>query len=147
MSPLLWILDKTDSMSPMRSRHVSQVIAAPPTAVYDYAANPDNLPKWAAGLAQGEVVREGERLVMDSPMGKVTVTFAPRNDHGIIDHDVRLPTGDVVHNPVRVIAHPDGAEIIFTVRQLSLTDEEFDQDTEAVAQDLDTLKALIEQTS
>ena len=34
----------------MKSTHVSQVIAARPSAVYDFAANPDNLPRWAAGL-------------------------------------------------------------------------------------------------
>ncbi len=128
----------------MRSRHVSRVIAASPSAVYAYASNPDNLTTWAAGLARSEVIRQGDSLLVDSPMGQVTVTFAPRNEYGVIDHDVRLPSGAVVTNPVRVIAHPDGAEIIFTIRQLALTDQEFDSDCTAVARDLDTLKRLIE---
>ncbi len=102
----------------MRSWHVSRVIAASPEAVYEFAADPDNLPRWAAGLARSEGVRDGESLLVDSPMGKVTVTFVPRNGFGIIDHDVRLPSGQVVTNPVRIIAHPDGAEIVFTIRQL-----------------------------
>lgn len=47
-------------------------------------------------------------------------------------------------NPVRTIAHPDGAEIIFTIRQLDLSDEAFDRDAAAVGDDLDTLKCLLE---
>ncbi len=129
----------------MRSRHVSRVIAAPPEAVYAYAADPDKLREWAAGLAQSEVVREDDSLVVESPMGTVVVTFVPRNDFGVIDHEVRLPSGAVVNNPVRIIAHPDGAEIVFTIRQLDLTDEEFDRDAAMVEQDLDTLGSLIEQ--
>lgn len=115
-----------------------------PEAVYAYASDPDNLAKWAAGLTQSEVIRDGDSLLVESPMGQVTVVFTPRNDFGVIDHDVRLPSGEVVNNPVRVVAHPDGAEIIFTIRQLGLTDEEFDRDAAMVEQDLDTLKMIVE---
>jgi uncharacterized protein YndB with AHSA1/START domain len=128
----------------MRSTHVSRVIAATPQQVYEFVADAGNLPRWAAGLAQSEITREGDNLFVQSPMGRVTVTFAPRNEYGVVDHDVRLPSGEVVTNPVRIIAHPDGAEIVFTVRQLRLTDEEFDHDAATVGEDLDTLKRLIE---
>lgn len=128
----------------MESRHISRVIAVSPEAVYAYASDPDNLAKWAAGLTQSEVIRDGDSLLVESPMGQVTVVFTPRNDFGVIDHDVRLPSGEVVNNPVRVVAHPDGAEIIFTIRQLGLTDEEFDRDAAMVEQDLDTLKMIVE---
>ncbi len=129
----------------MRSRHVSRVIAATPAAVYAYASNPDNLTAWAAGLALSEVTRQGNSLLVDSPMGRVTVTFAPHNEYGVIDHDVRLPSGVVVNNPVRILAHPEGAEILFTIRQRDLSDEEFDRDSAAVERDLDTLRRRIEE--
>ena len=128
----------------MRSHHVSRVISASPEAVYEYASNVDNLPRWAAGLAQSEVVREGDVLVVESPMGRVTVRFVERNDLGVLDHDVTLPSGTIVTNPVRVLAHPDGAEIVFTVRQLGLTDEEFERDCAAVEADLERLAGLVE---
>lgn len=128
----------------MNSRHVSRVIAASPEAVYEFASNPDNLPKWAAGLAKTEVVREGDTLFVDSPMGKVAVPFVPRNEYGVIDHDVTLPSGTIVTNPVRILAHPEGAEIVFTIRQIELTDEEFDRDTGMVEADLERLKGLVE---
>lgn len=124
----------------MRSHHVSRVISASPEAVYEYASNVDNLPRWAAGLAQSEVGREGDVLVVESPMGRVTVRFVERNDLGVLDHDVTLPSGTVVTNPVRVLAHPDGAEIVFTVRQIELTDDEFARDIELVAADLERLE-------
>lgn len=70
--------------------------------VYDFAADPLNLPKWAAGLAGSEVERDGDQWFTESPMGRVTFTFAPQNDFGVLDHDVTLPSGEIVYNPLRV---------------------------------------------
>ncbi|MET4637213.1 SRPBCC family protein [Mycetocola sp. 2940] len=123
----------------MRSHHVSRVIAATPEAVYEFASNVDNLPRWAAGLAVAEVVRDGDELIVESPMGWVRVRFVEQNAFGVLDHDVTLPSGKVVTNPVRVLSHPNGAEVVFTVRQIDVTDEEFARDLEMVAADLDRL--------
>jgi len=124
----------------MRSHHVSRVIAASPDAVYEFARDVGNLPRWAAGLARSEVVRDGDALLVESPMGRVKVRFVERNALGVLDHDVTLPSGTVVTNPVRVLAHPDGAEVIFTVRQIELDDDEFARDIEMVAADLARLE-------
>lgn len=123
----------------MRSHHVSRVIAASPEAVYEYASDVDNLPRWAAGLAQAAVVREGDSLFVESPMGRVEVRFVERNRFGVLDHDVTLPTGTVVTNPVRVLSHPEGAEVVFTVRQIELDEDEFARDIELVTKDLERL--------
>lgn len=131
----------------MRSRHVSRVIATTPDAVYEFASNIDNLPRWAAGLAKSAVMREGDALVVDSPMGRVEVRFVERNTFGVLDHDVMLPSGTVVTNPLRVLAHPDGAEVVFTVRQIELDDDEFDRDVAAVGSDLDRLAAILSGTA
>lgn len=112
--------------------------------MYDFVADPANLPRWAAGLTQGEVRMRGDALVADSPMGEVVVRFVPRNDFGVVDHDVTLPSGETVNNPFRVLAHPEGAEVLFTVRQLAATDEEFERDCGLVAADLGRLAALLE---
>ena len=58
----------------MNTRHVSQVIQRDPSEVYAFMTEPMNLPRWAAGLAQSEVTQDGDRLLVDSPMGRVTVT-------------------------------------------------------------------------
>ncbi|MDF3281159.1 MULTISPECIES: SRPBCC family protein [unclassified Gordonia (in: high G+C Gram-positive bacteria)] len=130
----------------MRSRHVSHVIAASPDQVYEFASDPGNLALWASGLAQAPVTRRGGDLLVESPMGTVTVRFVPPNEFGVIDHDVTLPSGSTVTNPVRVLAHPDGSEVVFTLRQLDLTDEEFDRDAATVAADLARLADLVEQS-
>ena len=128
----------------MRSRHVSRVIAAPAAAVYAFAADPGNLPGWAAGLASSDFVREGDSLLFDSPMGRITVRFVPPNGYGILDHDVVLPSGATVTNPVRVLDHPAGSEIVFTLRQMDLTDEEFERDARTVESDLERLRQVVE---
>ena len=128
----------------MRSRHLSRVVAASPQSVYAFAADSANLPLWAAGLAQAEVEVRGDALVVQSPMVEVTVRFVPRNDLGVLDHDVTLPSGTTVTNPLRVLARPEGAEVLFTVRQIELTDEEFERDCRLVEQDLETLRSLLE---
>ncbi|GAA3532757.1 polyketide cyclase [Aeromicrobium flavum] len=128
----------------MRSRHISRVIAASPESVYAYAVDPAHLPRWAAGLAQAEVEVRGDVLVAQSPMGEVTVRFVERNELGILDHDVTLPSGETVTNPMRVMAHPDGAEVLFTIRQLELSDDEFERDCQMIEDDLETLRSLLE---
>ena len=127
----------------MRSHHVSRIITASPEAVYDFASDVGNLPKWAAGLAQSEVVQDGRDLFVESPMGRVRIQFVERNRFGVLDHDVVLPSGTVVTNPVRVFSHPDGAEVVFTVRQIELSDVEFARDVRIVEADLDRLAALV----
>lgn len=130
--------------STVASWHVSQVIRRAPEQVYDFAVNPANLPTWAAGLANSPVTVEGDRLFAESPMGRVTVRFVPRNDLKVLDHDVTLPSGTTVNNPVRVLSHPNGAEIVFTVRQIELSDDEFERDLGMVAEDLRRLKEVLE---
>ena len=127
----------------MRSHHVSRVVPAPPERVYAYASDVDNLPKWAAGLAQAEITRHGDELLVASPMGQVRVRFVEKNDFGVLDHDVTLPSGTVVTNPLRVVAHPDGSEVIFTVRQIELSDAEFARDIRMVEADLERLAGLV----
>ena len=129
----------------MRSRHVSVVIHRHPDEVYAFVAEPDNLPRWAVGLATSEVTPEGDALVVASPMGQVRVVFAGRNPYGVLDHDVTTPDGTTTANPMRVVAHPEGAEVVFTVRQLALSDEEHERDAGLVQADLERLRALLEE--
>lgn len=127
------------------SRHIAVRIARPAADVYAYAADPTHLPAWAHGLS-GAIHREGEVWVADSPMGRVTVAFAPRNDFGVLDHDVTLPSGETVHNPVRVLPDGDSAsEVVFTLRRLpGIPEPEFARDAATVAADLERLRGLLE---
>jgi hypothetical protein len=118
-----------------RSRHISVWIDAAPDAVYVFASDRAELPRWAAGLA-------------DPALSDAEVEFAPRNEFGVLDHVVRLPSGAAVYNPMRVIPAGQGearCEVVFTVRRRAgVTDEEFEADAAAVAADLETLRGLLE---
>lgn len=126
-------------------QHISVFINRQPTDVYEFASNPRNLPRWAAGLAQSEVRQEGDEWIADAPFGKVRVKFAQNNSLGVMDHDVRLESGVSIHNPMRVIPNGEGSEFIFTlIRRPRMSDEKFTEDKAAVEKDLRTLKNLLE---
>jgi len=128
----------------MHSRHLSTIIHCSAERVYTFARNPDNLANWAVGLVQGKVTHDGELLYTESLEGRTTIHFIGRNDLGVLDHDVTLPSGVTINNPFRVLAHPEGAEVVFTLRQLDLSDAEFDRDGALVEADLRRLKELLE---
>jgi hypothetical protein len=129
---------------PSESRHISERIDRPAREVYEYASDPVNLPQWAPGLGSAVENIDGCWFV-DSPMGRVGVAFVQRNDFGILDHDVTLPSGEVVYNPMRVIADGDVCEVVFTVRRRpGMSDEDFHRDADAVAADLALLKRVLE---
>jgi len=116
----------------------------PASAVYAYAADPRNLPTWAPGLLTSIDQVDGS-WVAQSPLGEVVVEFTPPNDLGVMDHDVHLPDGQVVHNPFRVLQGGDHAELVFSVRRLpGMTDEQFATDHGSVRKDLEALKAILE---
>jgi hypothetical protein len=129
------------------SAHVSTAIERSADVVYAFASDPRNLPRWAAGLAHEEVSRVDGVWVVESPMGRVTVEFAAPNPFGVLDHEVTLPSGEIVSNPMRVMPNADGCDVVFTVRRRGgMSPTEFAADTDSVAADLSTLRDLMERT-
>jgi Polyketide cyclase / dehydrase and lipid transport len=127
------------------STHVSTTIDRPAEQVYAYASDPRNLSNWAAGLAHKEVELLDGVWVVESPMGRATVEFAPANPFGVLDHEVTLPSGETVSNPMRVIPNSDGCDVVFTVRRRAgMSASEFAADADAVAADLATLRDLMQ---
>jgi hypothetical protein len=124
-----------DTTAPDPSRHIGVWIDASPDAVYALASDSAQLPRWAAGLA-------------DPALSDAVVDFAPQNDFGVLDHVVRLPSGEAVYNPMRVIPgglEEAGCEVVFTLRRRpGVTDAEFEADAAAVAADLAALRGLCE---
>ena len=127
------------------ARHVSVSIHRSADEVYEFAANPENLPQWAAGLS-GSIKKVNDDWIAESPMGTVKIAFVARNTFGILDHNVTLPSGVTVYNPMRVFPNGDGSECVFTVMQRpGVSDQEFMEDAAAVERDLKQLKTILEQ--
>lgn len=125
-------------------RHLSVSIDRPPADVYAFVRDPSSLPRWAAGLGSAIAEVNGE-WIADAPVGRVKVRFVERNALGVLDHEVTLPSGASVLNPLRVLPNGTGSEVAFTlVRQPGTTDQAFEDDARAVERDLAALKRLLE---
>lgn len=108
-----------------------------------FLADHRNLPKWAAGLSSGISEHNGV-VISESPMGKVQVRFAPGSELGIFDHDVTLPDGKTIHNPLRVLKNDSGSEVVFTLyRQPGVTDAAYEEDAARIAKDLESLSTAL----
>jgi hypothetical protein len=127
------------------AKHISVSINRSAAQVYEFASNPENLPNWAAGLS-GSIRKVNDDWIAESPMGTVKVKFTETNKFGILDHDVTLPSGVKVYNPMRVFPNSDGSELVFTLyRRQDVSDQEFAEDATAVEKDLAKLKTLLEE--
>ena len=112
--------------------------------VYDFAAEPENMPLWASGLASG-LERDGDDWIATGAIGTVKVSFVPRNVFGVIDHTVTVESGLRVYNALRVVPNGDGCEVMFTLLQLpGIADDRIEADAAHVRRDLAALKSLME---
>jgi len=127
------------------SVHVSVSIERSADEVYAYVSDPTNLSIWAAGLADSPLRQIDDEWVADSPLGRVVVAFVAPNEFGVADHDVTLPSGQTVRNPMRVVVNGDGCDVVFSVRrQPGMSADDFSADTDAVSRDLVTLQSIME---
>ncbi|CUX19410.1 MULTISPECIES: polyketide cyclase [Agrobacterium tumefaciens complex] len=132
-------------MPVMQSRIIHLSVEKPWAQVYGFASDPQNMPRWAAGLGGGLKPDGNDWIADGGPLGEVCVNFAPTNEFGVIDHVVTLPDGLKVYNALRVTPNGSGAEVSFTLLRLEgMTDEDFEEDAKAIRADLETLKSLLE---
>ena len=128
-----------------KALHISQTIERSVDQVIAFASDPRNLPLWAGGLSTG-IRRQDGRWVTDSPMGVVEVAFVGPAVTGVLDHDLTLPDGTVVHNPMRVLHNDRGSEVVFTLYQRpGMSDQELARDAAMVRADLTRLCDLLTQ--
>jgi hypothetical protein len=129
---------------PSESRQISASIDRPAAEVYDYASDPANLPAWAPGLGSSVENVDG-RWFVETPAGPAGFAFVERNEFGVLDHEVMLPSGDVIYNPMRVVPNGDGCEVVFSLRHLpGVSSEDFERDAGLVQADLTRLKHVLE---
>jgi hypothetical protein len=128
----------------MESRQISVWIDRSAADVYRYASDPANIPEWAPGLGTS-VEKNGAEWFVGTGDGRARIAFAERNAFGVLDHEVTLPSGEVIYNPMRVVPAGDGSEVTFSLRRLpDMTDEDFERDADLVRADLLRLKKTLE---
>jgi hypothetical protein len=128
------------------SKQISESIDRRAADVYEYASDPKNLPQWAPGLGSSVENIDG-RWFVETPAGRVGFAFAERNEYGVLDHEVTLPSGEVIYNPMRVIPDGDRREVVFSLRRLpGMSREDFTRDAGLVQADLTRLKHVLEAT-
>ena len=109
-------------------KHISISIARSPAEVYAFTSQLDNLSKWAGGVSSD-----------------MKIAFAPKNDFGVLDHDVTLPDGTSNHNAMRVIPNGKGSEVVFSLfRDPAASDADYAKDAQHIETDLKKLKQLLE---
>ena len=128
----------------MKSRTMTVSIKRGAKEVYDFVSDLANLPKWAPAFVQS-IEEEDGQWVAQTPQGPVTMRIAPKNEFGILDHYVSPMPDAEIYVPMRVVDAPGGSEVIFTLFQgPEMSDEQFTQDQEFVARDLQSLKKAME---
>ncbi len=127
------------------SRTLSISIRCSPDTAYEFVTNPENLPKWAHGLARW-VRKQGSDWIVDTPQGPMKIRFADANRFGVMDHYVTTPSGQEVYVPMRVLPNDSGSEVIFTLFRLpDMSDETFAEDMKLVNSDLRALRDMLEE--
>ena len=125
-------------------RHITISVERAVAEVYAFVAEPSKLPLWASGLGD-DFHRDGDDWRATGVLGTVRVRFCAKNDFGVVDHDVTLPSGAVTHNALRVLPNGQGSEVVFTiVRGDDVDDAAFAADAAHVRKDLEALKCLLE---
>src|SRR2546426_9706898 len=95
-------------------QHISVHIARRPAEVYEFASDPRNLPRWAAGLARSAVRRDDDEPIADAPLGRARVRFVQRNSFGVSAHDVKLESGVTIPYPLQFGPYGEGTRLAVT---------------------------------
>ena len=136
----------SEDIKMMESRTLTVSIDRDWRKAYEEIWRPQDFSKWASGLSQSDLEKDGDRWWKTSgPEGPIRIQFSDHNAFGVMDHHVDLGDGRTVYVPMRVVANVDGAEVLFTLfREKDVSDERFAADVAWVERDLMSLKALAE---
>jgi hypothetical protein len=113
--------------------------------VYEYVANPENLPTWAKGFARS-IRRADEAWIIETPHGEhLNIRYVTDADFGIVDFYISPTPGVEFVVPSRVVRNGTGVEYIFTQFQLAnMSDAVFDGQVRTLTQELTILKNTLE---
>ncbi len=119
-------------------------IRAQADQVMDFLVDPTNLPRWAVGFAKS-VRQDGDRWVVTTGGGEMAIRIVAERTVGVLDFYMSPAPGIEAMAASRVVPAGDGVEYVFTQFQApDMPDDVFAKNTQALAQELTVLKALLE---
>lgn len=128
-----------------RSKTISIPIFRPYDEVYEFLVEPLNFPSWASNLGPDFVQIGEHEWATTTRNGRVVLRFSPRNDYGVLDHQVFLEGKTAPTTPMRLIENDAGCEIIYTqLQRPGMSDEAFVSEIEWVTADFEALRSLLE---
>ena len=129
-----------------RSRTITTSIRYPHREVYEFLAEPLNLPTWASNIGPTIEHVSGTDWASDTESGRVIFRYHPRNPYGILDYAAFQEGEEPFTVPMRIVANgEDGAEVLYTLYQRpGVTDAQFESEAAWIEADLLTLKTLLE---
>jgi uncharacterized membrane protein len=130
----------------MRADTRAVTIDAPVREVYDFVADPGNLPRWAVGFCRA--IRPDatvpERWIVTTGQGDVVVRFERNDALGVVDFHVLPGAGPEFAAYSRVVANGAGAQYILTQFQVpGMPDSAFEAQVHTITEELQVLRALI----
>ena len=131
----------------MRSNTQTVTIHRNAHDVFEFIAQPENLPKWAIYFCQSIEKADADWWTVTSPEGRTfKLRFIIDRSAGVIDMHISPRAGIEVVVPTRVVPNADGAEYIFTQFQLpGQPDEQFQAQVAGIPDEFAMLKQMLEQ--
>jgi hypothetical protein len=127
----------------MRADTRSVSLDAQANAVFEYIADPRNLPRWAVGFAR-EVRSENGRWFVLTAHDEIALEVAADAALGTIDFHMSPSPGVSAVAYSRVLAAGDGAEYVFTQFQSDgMPDAVFEAQVTALREELTVLQSII----
>ncbi len=127
----------------MRSNTVNVRINVSPGHLFEFLADPNNLPKWAVGFCRA-IRRDGDRWSVQTSHGEVIVRYVTQAGLGVIDFYISPAPRIEMAAFSRVVPNGDGAEYVFTQFQVpGMPDDVFEAQVIALREELVVLKALM----
>lgn len=121
----------------------SAAVDAGPSELFDFLADPRNLPRWAVGFCRA-IRSDGDRWVATTPQGEVSIRYVTNRDSGTIDFHISPAPAVEFTAFSRVLPNGDGAEYVFTQYQLpGMSADLFAGQIAALAEELHVVQSIM----
>ncbi len=121
-------------------------IDAPPATVFDYVAEPLNLPRWAPAFARA-IRPDGEDWIVENPAGELRIRVRASRELGTVDFlAAGVPPGVEIGAFTRVVSNGEDSEFSFTQFFADeSSDDEVDRQKVVVGEELVAVRTACEQ--